>query len=231
MPHRDEIWYAATATRVVLAPQRDLETFGQTSVHYYVVTELLDAVNQIRVRQGKIVAERPRVIMPRYFVSQALENFGKEAQQYVESLLRSTEGLRILEYGLRFRKEEHSEEVIQGEVNEVADQVAAQAKDRSSVVCGVVIGVDDLWEVSLLKFMSQVISGSAAHNIRELAGRGLLDAPDGTVPNAVRVELESDFRDAAGSRDRLEKLGKKLRDYGVFKQYEDRFFGLLRSVR
>lgn len=230
MPDQDAIWYAAKATRVVFRSKQVLETFGQTSVHYYVLSELLDTVSQVRIRQGRVVAERPRVIMPRYLANQALENFGKEAQQYVDWLLSSADGVRILEYGLRFRKEEHNEEVVQGELGEIADQVSVDVAKREAELCGVVVGVDDLWEVSLLKFMSEMIHNSASHNFGELAGRGLLDASDGRVPNAVRIEIESDFRAAEGDADRVRQLGKKLRQYGLFDDYQDRFFSLYRSA-
>ena len=231
MPHSDEIWYAAKATRVILAPRRELETFGETSIHYYVVSALLDAVNQVRVRQGQVQAERPRVITPRYFVSQALENFGKEAQEYIEGILNSAEGVRILQYGLRFRKQEYSEETVQGNTDEVADQVSRHVRDRDELFSGVIIGVDDLWEVSLLRFVSDVVRGSAPGHFRELAGRGLLDAPRGNVPNAVRIEIESEFRAAAGDRERIGQLGRKLREYGLFAEYEDRFFALLKETK
>ena len=230
MPDRDDIWYAARQTRVVLAPKKWIETFGETCIRYSVLSALLDTVDDVRIRQGRILAERPRVITPRYFVNQALENFGEEARQYAEWFLSSNEGLRILEYGLRFRKEEHGEQVVHGDIDEIAAQVSKDAEKNTSEVCGVLIGVDDLWEVSLFKFTSDVVRGSVPHNYQDLAGQGLLEAASGGVPNAVRVEIECDFRDAAGKGDRVKLLGQKLRRYGLFQEYEDRFYGLLKKL-
>ena len=230
MPDRDDILYAAKQTRIALAPRRRLETFGQTSLHYYVLSSLLDSVNQVRIRQGKIQAERPKVITPRFFVSQALENFGEEARQYAEYVLSGVEGLRILEYGLRFRKEEYGEQIVHGAVDDIAAQIAKDAEKDSDELCGVIIGVDDLWEVSLFKFTADVVRDSVPKNVQEMAGRGLLAASSGNVPNAVRIELECDFRGAAGHRDRIKVLGEKLRRYGLFQEYEDRFYGLVRSL-
>jgi hypothetical protein len=88
--------------------------------------------------------------------------------------------------------------------------------------------VDDLWEVSLFKFISEIVQQSIPHNVRDLDGRGLLTATSGNVPRAVRIEIESDFRSAEGNRDRVHLLGEKLRRYGLFEDYEDRFFDLLR---
>lgn len=231
MVDREQILHAAQATRVVSAPRRELETFGETAVRYYCLSDLLDAVDQVRIRKGRVTAARPKVITPHYFVTQALENFGEEAQSYVEHLLASSEGVRILEYGLHFRKEEHSEEVVQGQIDDIAEQVCRDTDRDTGELCGVLIGIDDLWEVSLLKFMGDLIRGSAPRNLREMAGRGLLNPTSGDVPNAVRIELESDLRAAAGSRDRLQALAVKLRQYGLFQEYEDRFYGLYRTAR
>ena len=72
----DDLWYAAKCTKVVYAPPKVLETFGETSVHYVMLAEVLDEVGKIRIRQGNVTAQRPRVIMPHYFVNQSLLNFG-----------------------------------------------------------------------------------------------------------------------------------------------------------
>jgi hypothetical protein len=63
-----------------------------------------------------------------------------------------------------------------------------------------------------------------------MAGRGLLDLSSG-VPNAVRAEIESDFREAENNLDLVRDLGDKLRSYGLFEQYEDRFFDLYRRAK
>ncbi len=230
MAHPDDLWYAAKTTRVVYAPPKLLETFGETVVRYYLVSELLDEVGKVRIRQGRVMAGRPRVITPHFLLNQALENFGDDARKYLETFLSSQENLRIIEYGLRFRKEDHSQETVQGNVEEVAEQVAADARRLTSDVAGVVIGVDDHWEVSLLQFVSNLVKRSVPHNAQQMAGRGLLDLSSGT-PNAVRVEIECEFREAEGSLDRVRRLGDKLRSYGLFEEYEDRFFALYRRAK
>ena len=232
MSRKDKLWYAAQATRVVFEPRRLLDTFGETTVHYYVLTEILDEPDKVRIRRGRVMAARPRVITPRYMVQNALDNFGEEAQRYVENVLNTTDGVRIIEYGLQFRKEEYSEETVGGGIDDVADQICRDVQDRLDRLYGVIVGVDDLWEVSLLHFISTLVKRSLPQNARELAKRGLLDAaPGSNVPNAVRIEIESDFRAAEGSRSRLEELGRKLHDYGLFEEYQDRFFTLYRRAR
>ncbi len=229
MSSQEDISYAIQMTETVLSPESNLETFGATVIDYHIITELLDEVGKVRIRHGRLHIERPQVITPTYYANQLLENFGEEASEYAEWLRNSQQGLRIIQYGLRFRKEEAEEEVVEGQIKEVADQIADQEKGKN--LAGVLIGVDDMWEVSLLKFASEVIQGSAQTHFRELSKHGLLEGTSNDIPNAVRVEIESDFRNAEGDRDRIHALGNKLRQYGILDEYEDRFFELVKQLR
>ncbi|HQL10141.1 MAG TPA: hypothetical protein PLE35_11110 [Lentisphaeria bacterium] len=224
MPSQNELWYAARMTRVVYRPPRLLETFGETVVQYYVLSEVPDVDEKVRMRRGVVRSARPRVITPHYFLHEALDNFGEDARRYFGDVLNRKDSMRIVQYGLRFEKEEHNEELLGGMVDDIAEQVAKDAQDNLRELRGVMVGPDPFWEVSLLVFLNELVNRSGPRNARELAARGLLDL-EGGVPWAVRNEIRDDFA-AADSRDKAEALGKKLRDYGVFDEYEDRFFDL-----
>lgn len=228
MPSQDDIWYAANATKIIHQPEKQLETFGETRIHYYLVAELMDAVEQVRIRDGLILANRPRVITPRFHANQLLENFGDEARQYADWLMQTGDAVRILEYGLTFRKQEYNEETANGKPEEIAEQIANRVQSQHDEESGVLIGVDDLWEVCLFKFASEIITESAPHNVHDLSEKGLLDPSSGGVPNAVRIEIENDLRAAQQDPARIKPLGNKLRQYGLFEEYEDRFYSLLR---
>lgn len=230
MPSQEDFWYAVSHTETVLEPSQALETFGATIIDYYMVSELMDSVGQIRVREGRIHAERPRVIMPAHYAHRLLDNFGNEAREYADWLMQSPKGMRIVQFGLRFRKEEHKQQILTGKVEDVAEQIAEDKRGKSNGMTAVIIGVDDLWEISLIKFASDVVQESAPTNVKELSQHGLLDATSNDVPNAVRIEIESDFRAVGDDLEKAKALGQKLRDYGLFGQYEDRFYTLYRSL-
>ena len=78
----DDLQYAIENTRVILNPDRRIETFGTTSFRFYLITELMDSVNQIRVRDGKISAERPQIITPQNVSKFLLEGFGERAHRF-----------------------------------------------------------------------------------------------------------------------------------------------------
>jgi len=50
---RDDFDYALENTRVILAPEHQIATFGGTSFNFYLISELMDRVNQVRIRNGK----------------------------------------------------------------------------------------------------------------------------------------------------------------------------------
>lgn len=229
MPSQNELWYAARMTQVVYRPPRLLETFGETAVYYSVLSEIFDSESKIRLRSGIVRAARPKVVTPHFFLNQALENFGPDARKYFADLLQRKDGARILQYGLAFQKEEHSEEVVGGEILEVADQIARDAQDNLTEVRGVIIGMDQFWEVSLLGFANDLIKRSAPFNAKEMSRQGLLNLDRG-IPRAIQQELDDDFA-VVDSRAKADELGKKLRDYGLFDEYEDRFFDLYKAVR
>lgn len=231
MEHREDIQYAVELTKTVLTPARKLETFGATVINYFLVSELLDEIDRVRIREGTIHAERPRVITPRYLANELVDNFGEAAREYAEFISRSPQGMRIVEFGLRFRKEEENESVVQGQIRDVADQIADNIKRKREGYSGVVIGVDDAWEVSLLQFATEVVTGSAPGNLSELNDYGLLTGTSNDVPAAVRGEIEADFRNAGRDLNRIHALGNKLRKYRLLHEYEDRFYALVRSAR
>ncbi len=62
---------AVENTRIVRPPRQTIATFGLTSIHYYLVTEavysgILDEGEETVVREGRVIAQRPRVLTPYY---------------------------------------------------------------------------------------------------------------------------------------------------------------------
>ncbi|MDD3695498.1 MAG: hypothetical protein PHG44_05965 [Lentisphaeria bacterium] len=229
MPTHEELWFAAKSTKIVYMPPRLLETFGQTSVNYLVLSELMDRPDQVRLRHGKVSAARPRIITPQYFLKQAISNFGEDARKYFSEVLSSKDSARFIEYGLVFEKQEYSEETVGGQLMEIADQAAKEAQDKISEVKGVLVAVDDTWEVSLLHFITELVKRSAPHNAREMGRRGLLDM-SASVPQGLRNEINLDFENC-DSLDKARSLAAKLRDHGIFEDFEDRFYELYKQLK
>ncbi len=225
-----DFWYAVNNTEIVLMPGKHLETFGATVLNYRLVSEMMDSVNQIRVREGRIQAHQPHIITPEAYSETILEGFGEQAEQYVNWLKQHERDIRILQYGYTLKQEAFSEHIvtdnIQNVVARIKDEVMAAEHPRTAVVQG----VDDPWDVCLVKLFWEVIRQSAAPNIRDLQKRRMFEDDRG-VPRGVRNEIEGAFAAATRDPSLIETLSHTLQRYNLFEEYEDRFFSLVRARR
>ena len=186
------------------------------------VTELMDAVGQVRVREGRIQAFRPEILTPQSLLESPLaEGFrSAPAEDFVRWLREHESDLVLLKYGFKIRQETATESIIHDAVENVVERVRADLKSREDPLAALVLGVDEPWEVCLLKLLFEVIRQSAPGNARDLRAD-----PDGS-----RHEIDRAFREVADDRSRLAPLAALLTRLGKFKEYEDRFFALVRAL-
>jgi len=174
MLSEDSFQYAIENTRVVLAPDRRIETFGSTQFHFHLVTEIMDEVNVVRVRDGRIQAERPQIISPGNYSKLLLEGFGEKARSFADWLEEHGEKLAFMKYGFQFRKMDVVESIVHSPVEEVIARVRDQISTAEEPLSAIIHGVDDAWEVCLLKFTVDLIQQSAGGNANDFRRRGLL---------------------------------------------------------
>jgi len=227
---RFDFWYAVNHTEVIRSPTQRLETFGNTVLNYHLVSELMDAVNQVRVREGRIEAMRPQIVVPEQFADHLLEGFGTEATEYANWLRAHARDLYILQYGFTIRKQERNEYVLSDSLQTVADRVLQALKDKNDPLSALAIGVDKPWEVSLLKLMVDVVEQSAPGNVEEMRSQNLFEAAR-KDPTGIRRSIEVAFRAAAKQPSLIDDLAKLLHKHNLFSDYEDRFFALVRAHR
>jgi hypothetical protein len=168
----DDFQYALENTKVILNPDRRIESFGTTSFRFYLVTELMDTVNQIRVRDGKIQADRPQIVTPDNAAKLLLEGFGESAQNFARLL--QNKNAAMLKYGFQIRKADLAESIVHDSLQAVLDRVRAHVPEPELSGSAIIHGVDDSWEVCLLKFTVDLIAQSAGINLFDFKRRGLL---------------------------------------------------------
>ena len=105
----DDFHYALENTRVVVAPDRAIETYGQTSFRFHLLTEPMDEIGSVRLRQGMIHAERPRILAPQYISRLLLEGFGERARDFA-GWMEDQKDLHFLRYGFTLKKTDLSED-------------------------------------------------------------------------------------------------------------------------
>jgi hypothetical protein len=170
----DDITYALEQTRVILSPSRKLATFGTSLVSYYLVTEEMDKINHSRVREGQIQAEKPQLMSPNYFAKLMLEGFGEEAQEYAGQISANAHKFAFLKYGFRVRKDDIRSYDVAQSLEEVSQKIKIEVARKDEPFTAVLTGVDDGWEICLLKFMVDTISASAAGNMDDFRERGMI---------------------------------------------------------
>ncbi|MFA6815815.1 MAG: hypothetical protein WCS73_05920 [Lentisphaeria bacterium] len=229
MPSYEDLWYAAKLTEIVYMPSKILETFGESRVKYLILSEDMENPSKICLRSGVVLAERPRIITPQYFIQQNIQNFNADARKYFSEVLSGKQRALFVQYGLNFRKEAYTEEFVMGQIQEIAHQAAGDAQDNLQEMRGVIIAPDDGWEISLMKFITELVQKSAPYHMQQLSRHGDLTLVGG-VPKSVHNEIEKDFT-VCNSLNKAKELGAKLRDYGIFENYEDRFYELFRRLK
>lgn len=216
---RFDFWYAVNNTQVLRLPSNRLETFGTSVVHYHLLTELMDSTDKVRVREGKIEAFRPRLITPDLFNQSALEGFGEEAVKYTEWLQSHRAELLIMQYGFAIKKTETHDHIVTDKLQAVTERVQEDLKEKDDPLSALLVGVDEPWEVCLIKLMVEVVQQSVPGNARDLV----------RDPNGHRHEIENLFEEAARDPGLVSYLHRKLEEHQLFAEYEDRFFSLVKS--
>ncbi|MEO6052622.1 MAG: hypothetical protein ABIP97_01275 [Chthoniobacterales bacterium] len=170
----DNFQYALENTRVIREPQKRIETFGSTSFRFLLVTELLDFADRVCVRDGRIEAERPRLVSPHNYQKLLLEGFGDDARNYAEWMEKQGPNMKILRYGFEFRKKDISEHLVHEPKQAVIDKLTRELDSKNDPMSVLIEGVDEAWEVCLLKFTVDMIQRSAGENVGEWKRRGLI---------------------------------------------------------
>jgi hypothetical protein len=219
----DKIKYALEHTELVRAPQQKLATFGSSVVDYYVVTELVGNVSV--VRDGKVIAERPKIVTPAYLVN--VEGFSEQARRYIAMMVRE----RPYESGIfyRYKNEPKGMNVVSEPIRQVIHKLSSQVDEEHNPLSTIIKGVEELWDVSLLMFIYELTTKSVRTDLAEFNRRGFLDIDASGVPKGAREYIEELFEQVGHNLSRAPELVVELNRWGLFAEYQDRFFALFRG--
>src|SRR5512140_2324719 len=131
MMRQDDFDYAIENTQVILAPEQQIASFGTTSFHFYLISELMDRVDQVRIRNGKIHAERPQILTPEHYCRLLLEGFGEKAERYVDQLREHARNIAVLRYGFQFRKTDLSEQTLRDSIDTVINRTRRRVESTN----------------------------------------------------------------------------------------------------
>ncbi len=221
---------AIAMTRVIRSPRQSLSSFGATTIAYHVVSQPVyegiadDGDKDTVIRHGVVRAERPRIVTPGYLAK--TEGFGKEASEYLDFLNnRYGPDSRGLLY--RYKNEPQSTDTVSGEPKQVAQKIRDEIDRDEKPFETVLLGVDELWDVSVMKFIYEFTNESAKTNFSELDERKLFE-DEGGVPRDARIRIEDLLQRAQRREIDPSIVHEELVKWDLFEEYQERFFRLFR---
>jgi len=225
---------AVRHTEIVRLPKQNLATFGTTNIYYYLVTEPAYAelvnndVAETVVREGRVIAEKPKIVTP-YYLSR-LEGFSTEARRYFETMF-ETSGSHAPGLLYSYRNEPKELTIVSEDLLSVLEKLNAKVDERGDPLTSIIKGEDELWDVSLLKFIYEMTVRSLQGNLQQMGARGLLNVDTGGIPADARVRINELFGRVASGESEPCDLKEELDRWGLFEEYQDRFFALFRKGR
>lgn len=173
----DDIHYALEITKVLREPDRRIDTFGETRFEFQLISELMDDAGRVRIRTGEVEAMRPRILRPNAYNDVQLDGFDPSARekfdQLVEKFRDEGKDLAFLQYGFQFRRGHVHEEIIHDTIDSVRDRLLDEIRKSGNPSLAIIEGVDDAWEISILKFSFEMILRSHEINAFDFKRRGL----------------------------------------------------------
>ena len=83
-------------------------------------------------------------------------------------------GTAVLRYGFQFRKTDVTERMFRDPIETVVARTRSEVEHLQEPLSAIIQGVDDAWEVCLLKFTIDLIERSSDGNVGDFRKRGLL---------------------------------------------------------
>jgi len=230
-------------TKILRRPKQLLSTFGSSTIHFYVLTEPVYSEftkdkKETVVREGKVSWYKPRLFIPNYMLR--IEGFSKEARKAFESLSEENPDLAGILYKFKVNKELDEMNFVSDTLLNVAENINQQIEKSGDSLSTIIQGAAGLWDVSLSKFILDMMARSAyLAQIPDFTQKGFIGL-NGTghtvvskdkhgIPLVARKEIEELFSQVRNGEMEPVRLKEELDKWGLFPQYQDRFFQLFKK--
>ncbi len=239
MDLNEKIKYIIDNTETLVLPKKHLSASRPTTINYFIIAppfykkfEGGRGEDETVVREGKITWQKPKLITPSYMLR--LEGFNDETKEALKILAEQDRDIAMLLYSLRFVKSAEKMNIIPKPMAEVGQKISEDIKKENNPYSGLIKGVDEFWDISLFKFIQELILDSAnkshlpeylKNNIINVNGEGktVLSRDKAGIPVAAKLEIDRMFRLFEKGKIEASELKKELDRWGVFERYEDKF--------
>ncbi len=245
MDIEEKIKYAIEKTVVLKPPKKLLASFVDTTIHYYILTvpmyldfEGRSAESETVIREGRITCRKPKLITPSYMLR--MEGFSGEARKAFEMLAEEDSDLAMILYGFKFRRDSEKMDIVSSSLESVAKKISRNIDRRRDTYSAVIKGVDEFWDVSLSKFVQEMVDKSIHKSqvpdlVRDRSismgrsGFPVVTRDSSGTPVIARKEIELLFKLFEKGEIEPMELKAELDRWEMFEQYQDRFFKYFRK--
>lgn len=244
MKDKQRIKEVLEKTEILLEPDDLISTEHATTLHYYVLSkpyyldEFPEEGPETKVREGKITWEKPKLLTPDYMIN--MSGFSGEAKKAMEIIARENPDLAGLLYKMNYRRKSISTFTIAKELKAAEAKIRDELDEDDDTLTVIIKGVDELWDVSLMKFIQTLMLKSAYKSqLPDYEEKGYLSTDNKGysvvtrnlegLPIAASEEIEKMFEMVKNGEEDPSKLKRELDRWGVFKAYQDRFFDLFKE--
>jgi hypothetical protein len=227
-------------TKTIKQPEKLLASFDSTTIHYYMLTvpmylefEGKNPDSETIIREGSITWKKPKVITPSYMLR--VEGFSGEARKAFEMLAEEDADLAMILYGLKLSRDFEKMDIVSSSLSSVAKKISDSIEIKKDPFSAIIKGVDEFWDVSLSKFIQEIVNKSAFYSqLPDLLKNSTVRVGnsgfpvitrDGTGnPIIAKNEIEILFKLFEKGEIEPADLKQELDRWGMFEQYQDRFF-------
>lgn len=160
--------------KLLREPDRRIDTFGSTRFKFTMLSQPMDSIGQVRVRCGEVEAQKPQIIRPQDMGGVGLEGFDDKASEFLDFLREQKLEPVFFQYGFMFKRSNVTEELVHEDIEAVRDRVMEEVRVSGDPMLAIMEGVDDAWEIALLKFAIEMIGKSSDINTFDFKRKGLL---------------------------------------------------------
>lgn len=243
MEEENKIQEVLKETEILRSPEKLIATSRKTTLHYYVLAEpyYLDVFAgegpETKIREGTITWEKPKLLTPEYILK--MEGFSDQSKKVLQRLARQHPDLAGLLYKMKYKKGVEATETVAKSIEQTQEYLEEEIKNDDQLTV-ILKGVDEYWDVSLMKFLQELIIKSAfSSQLSDFADKGFVRMDESGnasvtrnfegLPLAAREDIEQMFAKVKKGDLDPSKLKKELDRWGVYPNYEDRFLNLFRK--
>ncbi len=153
-------------TEVIREYQRILYTFGEMELPYVFVAEHGRFKDRTVVRKGVVLFEKPQILLPRYYGGPQFKE-GFEHANVIPSEAVYLFRAMGLPYSRITNKPIANQDVEYGSLQDVLDRFNGQMEDQENAETGLIKGVLEGADISLMRYSLGLIIKSAPENVSE----------------------------------------------------------------